>query len=226
MVAILRDLCKIIVMNDPGQRFDLALRDIVPEYSSQNPAVRWLFDQRIRIAASYASAATPRRLLDAGCGDGSFLARLGPPGEREFWGIDLNPSIAGLASQLPGCRFAVSSLTATGFTDDYFDAVVSLDVLEHIKELGTAIAEVRRVLRPGGILITSEPTESALYKSLRFIQKGTYSQESGPGAGIHYYNARQIDALVRRAGFVRMHRRMVPLPFPCDLFHLNQYIKI
>ena len=107
-----------------------------------------------------------------------------------------------------------------------FDTIVCLDVLEHIKDVESILVELRRILKDNGYLISSEPVESVLYKLLRFITKGTYSQETGPGAGVHYYNAREIDEKIRKMGFIKIASKKIPFYFPFDLFHINLYQKI
>ncbi len=145
---------------------------------------------------------------------------------EDMRGIDLNPRVVTLNEKIQNCIFERRSLLETGYSEGIFDAVVCLDVLEHIRDVGDALAEFRRILAERGHLITSEPSESVLYRLLRLILKGTYSHESGPGAGKHYYNAQQIDRIIRGAGFVRIASRKLPWLPPFDLFHINLYRKV
>ena len=59
----------------------------------------------------------------------------------------------------------------------------------------------------------------------RFIIKGKFSGETGPGAGKHYYNIKQIDKLVMESGFVRIERRKLKV-FCVNLFDVNLYKKL
>ncbi len=98
-------------------------------------------------------------VLDAGCGTGGFLARL-----REEWprraafGLEYAPAAAARASQKSGLPVAVGTVNAMPFPDTRFTAVVSLDVLCHaaVDEAG-ALAEMHRVLAPGGRLVLNLP---------------------------------------------------------------------
>lgn len=213
--------------HDSSQKTDIQLEQIVPEYLSRNALVKWLFYKRLRSAAAFVRQVGPRALLDLGCGSGQFIELLNSEGAvaGDIRGLDINPLVTELNGKLTGCRFQQGTIMETGFEDAFFEAVVCLDVLEHIQAIGDAIAEIKRILSSGGHLITSEPVESVLYRSLRFLLKGTYSQESGPGAGKHYYNARDIDRVIRSSGFACIRSIRIPLPPPFDLFHVNLYRK-
>ncbi|MEK7067602.1 MAG: methyltransferase domain-containing protein, partial [Patescibacteria group bacterium] len=131
-----------------------------------------------------------------------------------------------LTRQMPFCNFSRQNLLQTNFAAHAFDAIVALDVLEHIQFIEKALTEIKRILKTQKYLITSEPTESILYKTLRFMTKGTFSMETGPGAGKHYYQAREIDIRVTSLGFKKINSKKIPLPYPLDLFHINLYQKI
>jgi SAM-dependent methyltransferase len=90
-----------------------------------------------------------RRFLDLGCGDNTDLA-VYRGGNREVWGVDFqsHPQLANRAWFRP--------LEANGgvpFPSDYFDAIASRWVLEHVADPQRFLEEVRRLLRPGGSFI-------------------------------------------------------------------------
>jgi SAM-dependent methyltransferase len=97
------------------------------------------------------------RILDAGCGTGGdalYLRRYG-----EVVGLDMAPEAAALVGErLPG-RFARGSVLALPFANASFDLVTSFDVLYHraVPAEAPALAEARRVLRPGGRLLVRLP---------------------------------------------------------------------
>ncbi len=121
-----------------------------------------------RSAETHAAHLIPRlkpglRVLDFGCGPGTIsvgLASAVSPGE--FHGIDMEESqidLARAAAEAGGhdnATFHVGDATALPFEDDYFDVAHCHAVLMHVPDTETALAEVKRVLKPGGIISSRE----------------------------------------------------------------------
>ncbi len=212
---------------DENQKFNIPLKKIVPEYYSKNPVVKWLFKKRMYIALKFLKIIKTDVLIDIGCGDGSLLQLINKQGikTRAMWGIDLNQKVIQLESQIKNCNFGVQNILKTDFQNRTFDVAICLDVLEHMKDIEGAIIEIKRILKDNSHLIVSSPVESTLYKLLRFIIKGSYSQATGPGAGKHYYNAKQLDKIILQMGFNRVSLKKIPLWYPFDLFHVSLYKK-
>ena len=97
------------------------------------------------------------RVLDAGCGTGRVLAEM--PADWERVGLDSNPGVLALARAQEGIEWVEGSIDALPFADASFDAVVSLDVLSdaRVADPLKAAGELRRVLRPGGVLVLNLP---------------------------------------------------------------------
>jgi len=116
-----------------------------------------------RMVAKYATPNAP--ILDAGCGTGLNLRHL-PEGSV---GVDINPrNIALLRQRLPAHTVIEGDVEAMPFDDASFGTVLCTEVIEHIPDPSAALAEYRRVLQPGGVLIGSVPARSAIWK-LRFL---------------------------------------------------------
>jgi ubiquinone/menaquinone biosynthesis C-methylase UbiE len=87
-------------------------------------------------------------VLDAGCGTGGLLARMGVLG-RPLAGLDFNPGAAARAAAKSGAATAAGDANRLPFADGCFAALTSCDVLSHrAVDPPTALAEFRRVLRP------------------------------------------------------------------------------
>ena len=97
--------------------------------------------------------------LDVGCGTGEFLAVLAGTTERACRGVDPHPGYVREARQRH--RQLDIALTAVGaplpYSDGSFSSVSLLDVLEHCPDEDDLLSEVRRVLRPGGVLVLTVP---------------------------------------------------------------------
>ncbi len=103
------------------------------------------------------------RILDAGCGTGRNLVELASWAARPA-GVDLSEEAMRLC-RARGVPAARGRLQALPFPDASFDAVTSFDVLYHrwIEDDGAAVAELTRVLKPGGVLLVRVPALQMLW---------------------------------------------------------------
>jgi len=92
------------------------------------------------------------KILDFGCGHGWFTERLTDVGEA--WGIDLSPEAIAMAkSRRPDIRFIAGDVYQTDLPKDYFDVLVSQEVIAHVENQPRYIERAAQVLKPGGHLI-------------------------------------------------------------------------
>jgi SAM-dependent methyltransferase len=107
----------------------------------------------------------PAVIVDVGCGDGSALAvAAGQNRAHRFAGIDWSDDALRRAQAL-GLTVLRGDVAATGLpvADDAADVVIMSELIEHLVDPDGAVAEVRRVLRPGGSLLLSTPNLAAWY---------------------------------------------------------------
>ncbi len=153
----------------------------------------WLADATEAIDSS----AHPIRLLDVGAGTGGMLESL--PAHYDSIGVEYHAAGASYCAQR-GVRVVQGALPSLPFADDSFDAVLSMDVFEHIEADIDAMKEVRRVLRPGGRLITTVPAlpwlwskhDEALHHHRRYVKDAFVSKLQEAGFVVRrctYYNA-------------------------------------
>jgi SAM-dependent methyltransferase len=156
-----------------------------------------------------------RRLLDYGCGDGSFLLHYALPLCEQAVGVDLaEPAIARARSlarerNAAGVEFRViSELGRLPFENSSFDCVTALAVLEHVFWPLDLLAELYRVLQPGGRLIVEVPNVGWAWHRLQLL-RGRFP-DTAPGEGhlpgvddghLRYFTVSSLVASVRRAGF-------------------------
>jgi ubiquinone/menaquinone biosynthesis C-methylase UbiE len=155
---------------------------------------------------------TGLRVLDVGCGPGTItkdLARLVAPG-GEVVGIDSSPEVIAAAragSTAPGVRYAVLDAVALDLPDDGFDVVHAHQVLQHLTDPVAALAEMRRVTRPGGLVAVRDadyaamawhPAHEGLDRWLALYRSLAHAQGAEPDAG------RRLVAWASAAGFAEV----------------------
>jgi 2-polyprenyl-6-hydroxyphenyl methylase/3-demethylubiquinone-9 3-methyltransferase len=141
------------------------------------------------------------RVLDIGSGGGFLAATLADAG-YDVVGIDPAMSAVRAAAQHVPASFVLGAGETLPFTSDSFDSVVCSEVLEHVDDVDAVIAEVGRVLRPGGVLIFSLPNRTLLSR-LAFIelaQRNSITRVLPPG--LHdwgrFIGSRDLTELARR----------------------------
>jgi SAM-dependent methyltransferase len=123
--------------------------DLEPWYEHLYAVLHAILRETIGSAPTRGAAA-----LDAGCGTGAQTALLGELGWQPH-GVDLSAGLLGLARRrLPGAAFALATLEALPYADGRFDAAVCCgSTLSFVDDPARALAELGRVLRPGGRLL-------------------------------------------------------------------------
>jgi len=104
----------------------------------------------------FAGLAPGERILDVGCGTGSLTFELAKSADLiEIQAIDFSPVFVEAARARntdPRIAFQQADATALPFADQAFDRALALLVLHFVPEAGKAVAEMRRVVRPGGVV--------------------------------------------------------------------------
>ena len=148
------------------------------------------------------------RILDWGCGNGHFSLFLAEHGFRpHVFSLD-EPPPALEALGAGRCEFRRGDKrepTALPYPDGFFDAVVSVGVLEHVREFGgseiASLTEIRRILKPGGAFVGSHiPNRWSWVESLSLAFPGKHHHR-------WRFTRRSIRRLFAQAGFAAVEAR-------------------
>lgn len=140
-----------------------------------------------------------RRLLDVGCGNGRFLSLLrdfGPP-EWELSGLEFDEEAA---EQARSAGFEVHPARVEDFALEHrdFDAVIMLQLLEHVEDPVHLCERVFGMLRPGGIFVVETPERAGWDHAL--FRRSTWGHYHFPRHW-HLFTRDSLEGLLRRRGF-------------------------
>jgi len=152
----------------------------------------WWFVGRRRLALNllrhHVNVSNPD-VLDLGCGTGVVLRELSSWARPT--GLDMSELALGYCTKRSLSRLILGDGAKLPIAACKVDAIIGLDIFEHIEDDSAAFAEAYRVLRPGGILVLSVPAFRSLW---------------GPHdiALMHFrrYRAKEVRARLEKAGFV------------------------
>lgn len=153
------------------------------------------------------------KILDCGCGDGFYLHLISQISCCELFGLDVDPNALKSAERnLAGRNITLmqGDVNFLPFDGSFFDKIILSEVLEHIPDDTTALREVRRTLKPGGILLITVPNRNYPFlwdpvnKTMEFLTKRHI--KNGFWSGIWHqhlrlYTLNEVKALVEKAGF-------------------------
>jgi 2-polyprenyl-3-methyl-5-hydroxy-6-metoxy-1,4-benzoquinol methylase len=146
------------------------------KFQTSNPVVRRLIDRFYARILALTSAAAPDSILDAGCGEGETIARLGALLPDRVAAVDLSAeAVAATRSRFPELDVRCESVYELPFGDGEFELVICLEVLEHLEDPGRAVHELARV-SAGGVVV-SVPHEP--WFRLGSLMRGNYVSSLG-----------------------------------------------
>jgi SAM-dependent methyltransferase len=145
-----------------------------------------------------AAEIAPARVLEVGGGPGELAARIADELDAAVVMIDLSPRMVELARRR-GVDARVGDVQALPFDDGEFDCVVAAWMLFHVPDLGCGLAEIARVLRPGGRLVATTNGEAHLRELRQIAGRAAwarvFTRENGAEIlGRHFARVERRDA--------------------------------
>lgn len=122
----------------------------------------------------YLHLAHGRRVLEIGCGRGAFARHVASLGPSLLVACDYSEVAVRMAADLSQePDYAVADIQRLPFAEDSFDLVISCETIEHVPNPSTAVAELSRVLRPGGTLLLTTPNYLGIMGLFRIYKRLT-----------------------------------------------------
>ncbi len=143
-------------------------------------------DRRLEMIRTAAGELAAGRVLVDGCGLGAYLSRLDSAAVQAV-GLDIEHERA-CEAHLKTARVVCAAGEHLPFPSNYFDVILSNEVLEHVQDDGAAIAEIVRALRPGGRLVLFCPNRGYPFETHGVYWRGRY----------HFGNIPLVNWLPRR----------------------------
>lgn len=133
------------------------------------------------------------KVLDIGCGNGDYSFRLKNLG-FEVVALDIDEERFKYKDEIEFCKCDITK--GLPFSDNYFDYIIFLEVIEHLRNPYFVVGEISRILKPKGILILSTPNILNLKSRLRFLFEGSWE----------YFREPPLDQLkTQRKKFFNIH---------------------
>ncbi|WP_294853885.1 class I SAM-dependent methyltransferase [uncultured Oscillibacter sp.] len=193
-------------MNTPDTNYLRFWQRVAKLYAPFMKSSGPLYDRITRRCLPYLSA--DMAVLELACGSGQLTFRLANRVER-WEATDFSDKMVAEAQKhasLPNLTFTVQDATALSYPDSSFDAVLIANALHIMPEPDKALSEIRRVLKPGGLLLA--PT---------FVWAGNsghrFRAKLMDLAGfkvLHRWNAAAFSKFVEQRGFSTLERDVLP----------------
>ncbi len=147
--------------------------DYADGYSGPGPTARY-HRSRLHAVDRVLERRCGGALLDVGCGPGMMVRHLldGRPGDFAVTGCDRSAAMVDAARERAGkeAEFAVGDIGEMPFADGAFDIALAMGVLEYV-DIGPALHEIARVVRPGGLAVVTMLNPRSPY---RLVEWGLY----------------------------------------------------
>ncbi|MBN2875244.1 MAG: methyltransferase domain-containing protein [Spirochaetales bacterium] len=138
----------------------------------------------------------PRSMLEIGCATGALLSSFASEGWDTI-GVEVGASLAAYARGTFGLDVRTGTIASAGFPDQRFDVVVATHLIEHLNKPRAFLGEVRRVLKPDGVLYLITPNADGLQA---LIMRSAW--RSAIGDHLYLFSCRTLSAMLAVEGFV------------------------
>ncbi|MDO8750289.1 MAG: class I SAM-dependent methyltransferase [Dehalococcoidia bacterium] len=192
--------------------------------------VRFIEKRRVDAIKRNLDALPTDRVLEVGCGAGNIIEGI----DARIVGVDLSSHLLSKAKKrLPSgtVELVRADGEAVPFQDHSFDRVICSEVLEHVLHPENVIAEIARLLKPGGTAVITIPNEAKIDMAKRLMSKLRLNRilpgmrYNMPGAGENEWHLHHYDLKIAKEQLSPYLRILKIQPIPVRLMPLHYVIK-
>lgn len=153
--------------------------------------------------------APDHEVIELGCGTGSSALRLAPS-VKHLVATDVSREMIAIAQEkadaaaCANVTFALGPAGNTALADAGFDAALAFNLLHLVRDRQAALAQVRRVLKPGGLFISKTPCLSEMNPLIRLAVP--VARWLGKAPHVDFFNGAELEAEITQAGFEIVER--------------------
>jgi SAM-dependent methyltransferase len=136
------------------------------------------------------------RVLDIGCGNGEFISLLMRNG-FDAYGVEPSSQAPNYFLSSASGRIYNKNLGDCKFEDNYFDCIIMWQSLEHIHSLVDTLREIKRIIKPGGLMLVSVPNDN-FFESKIF---GTYYYNLEVPRHLYFFTRHSLTSLFKKNGY-------------------------
>ncbi len=138
------------------------------------------------------------KILDIGCGDGSFLKMA----KKQFIcsGIEISEYLAALAKEDDGIKIIAGNFLITDFGGQKYDGITLISLLEHLGDPARALKRCFDLMNDGGLLLTKTVNYGCLN---RIVKKENWTGFRPPDHVV-YFSPSNIKRLLKKIGFTKI----------------------
>lgn len=187
----------------------------------ESPLVRLLNYYRIATIEKVRKLEPGQRMLDVGASYGGFIEMARVKRGVEAWAIDLDPGSIEEFVNKEDVQVTCGDLLEVGYPEGHFDVVTLLETLEHVYEPVQTLEEVRRILKPGGLVSVEVPNWDSVLRPLF----GTAWFPLLLPTHLQHFSRRHLRQCAERAGLEVVHQQAMWFPTEMTLSMLVVIIR-
>ena len=150
------------------------------------------------------------KVLDIGCGDGSFICKA----SESFvcTGIEISDYLASLAKKRPGIKIITGNFLNTDFMNEKYSGITLISILEHLDDPMSAIKKCFELSNDAGVLLL----KTVNYGCLNRLIKKEFWTGFRPPDHVVYFSPSNLELLLKKAGFKKI--KISSMPFNDNMY--------